>query len=104
MELDLAARSKTLELIGVGVRECCRRNLRRIILIVGGAGMGEAVVVGAERAVEISDGATFGGFRWTQAADWVERAVRAAIHHSRHPLGHNGDLAVERARRCGEQL
>src|SRR6185437_8859250 len=104
METRLAMRGEPLELIGIGIGKRRGGNLRYVRLIVGRAGMRDAVIVGAERAMEIGDRAALGGFRGTRAADRIGGAIAGAIHHARHTLGDDSDLAGERALRGGEEL
>src|SRR3984885_12977890 len=66
--------------------------------------MWQTMVIGAERAQQIGDGASLCGFGGTATPNWVGGAIAAAVLCPHHALGHDGDLAVERSRSGRQQI
>ena len=100
------ATTATTSPVWIGVRGGQRRrwNSRRAVFVIQGPGMGQTMVIGAERAQQIGDGAPLCGFGRTATPNLVGGAVAAAVLRPHHALGHDGDLAVERSRSGRQQI
>ena len=95
----LAAAEHVHQQVGVGIGQGGRRDARHALVVAHGAGVGEAVGVGADRADHHRHRALLRRLDRAAAACADGRAVTAAVLEAHHAVGDEGDLALEAARR-----
>ena len=102
-QLHRAALQQPAELVGIGHGQRGGRDRGQALIEAGDAGMRHPVRVGAGRAHHKADRTLADCLRRPLGAHRAARAIATAVAGGKHPVIDKGDLAGQRAGRCGLQ-